>query len=781
MSNLLSFRVSSHIKNILGRELITDDFIAVFELVKNSFDAHATLVTIIFDDDKIVIKDNGKGMTHDDIINKWLFLAYSAKSVGTEDAGLNSNDLLDYRNKIQKKRFYAGAKGIGRLSCDRLGNKLNLISKNVRNNSPIEKLVIDWKDFERDPSDEFIKIPVIHSNPTQINYPDFNHGTILEISELPGESNWNRNKIKDLKHSLEKLINPFEELESLSNKRPSFQIEVQCDRELKDDKTTENLRDKINGPVKNAVFETLDVKTTHIKMEIDDEGKYITTLLVDRGTTLYKIKENNKTKPLLKGITIQLFYLNRAAKYNFKTQMGIDSVSFGSVFLYKNGFRVYPFGEESKDILGIDRRKQQGFNRYLGSRDLIGRIEIIDDENNFQETSSRDGGLIENRHYGQLYESFWVCFKRVERYVVGVQWFLKDLRKDDVWSTDISVLNNIEAKELIIDIVSRLADSKEIIKVQYNKDFLNIIEEKLEDSTPEALKTLANLAQKANDHEFYDELVKTQKQIEKLDKEKQDAEDWARKEEQKRQEAEDRLRQEELKNTFLLSTSRGISRDAQGLIHNIKLVATNIRSIIAILLRRASEDKLTKNDLLKRLTDIQFSNEKALKISQLITRANFKEQASKQVINIVKYLEQYIKLYGDIYEKSLSSTPLDFSFDDDGKEFWAKISVLELSIIIDNLISNSIKAEANKIYVGVETDKNGDCIITFSDNGNGLSKDFIKDPNQIFELGITDTEDGSGIGLFTARKALSSMKGEIAFHGNGTKLEGASFTIRIRK
>src|SRR4030042_1975220 len=115
------FRVSSALKTIIGKELITDDFIAVFELVKNSFDANSKRVDIIFKnlyagDSCLIIKDDGKGMDKTDIVEKWLFVAYSAKKEETED----------YRDKIQNKRTYAGAKGIGRFSCDKLGCKLVL-------------------------------------------------------------------------------------------------------------------------------------------------------------------------------------------------------------------------------------------------------------------------------------------------------------------------------------------------------------------------------------------------------------------------------------------------------------------------------------------------------------------------------------------------------------------------------------------------------------------------------------------------------------------------------
>ena len=90
MQNPLQFKISSALKNIIGRDLITDDFIAVFELVKNSYDAHATRVDVIFKDiygekGKIIIKDNGKGMGYQDLLDKWLFIARSSKKEGDEE------------------------------------------------------------------------------------------------------------------------------------------------------------------------------------------------------------------------------------------------------------------------------------------------------------------------------------------------------------------------------------------------------------------------------------------------------------------------------------------------------------------------------------------------------------------------------------------------------------------------------------------------------------------------------------------------------------------------
>ncbi len=70
------FRISSELKNVIGQDLITDDFVAIFEFVKNSFDAQASKVSVIFNlDDKdpsIHIVDGGKGMSIKDIRNRWL-------------------------------------------------------------------------------------------------------------------------------------------------------------------------------------------------------------------------------------------------------------------------------------------------------------------------------------------------------------------------------------------------------------------------------------------------------------------------------------------------------------------------------------------------------------------------------------------------------------------------------------------------------------------------------------------------------------------------------------
>ena len=262
----LRFKVSAELKNILGKDLITSPNIAILELVKNSYDAHATKVDITFEADRLVIADNGKGMSLSDLINKWLFVAYSAKSDGTEDKS--------YRSKF--KRHYAGAKGIGRMSCDRLARYVTITTRSAEENNT-EVLYVDWDKFDHNSKSEFDSVDIPHETIDSI--PDFpessEYGTILEFKTL--HSDWSKEDILSLKKSLEKMINPFSEVKDFAIEiiAPEFKED---DQRIKDDlsildlkwddlKNTEKpkltaKRNKIvNGVIQNIRFQRLPCKT----------------------------------------------------------------------------------------------------------------------------------------------------------------------------------------------------------------------------------------------------------------------------------------------------------------------------------------------------------------------------------------------------------------------------------------------------------------------------------------------------------------------------------------
>ncbi|MDU0354273.1 ATP-binding protein [Paraglaciecola aquimarina] len=227
----MKFKISSGLKNIIGKDLIVNDFVAIFELVKNSFDAYADRVELFFGNNCIYIIDNGKGMSKDDLINKWLFVAYSAKSDNTEDIALAQ----DYRTNLRATRkSYAGNKGVGRFSCDRLGLELNIQSKSL-SDDVINNVYIDWRDFEADQNNQFQDVKVNFKTTSKFSLPSelsdlsLKTGTVLKISNIREENSWDRNKLKKLKSSIAKLIDPF-------GVKKDFDIYLHAPDELEKDK-----------------------------------------------------------------------------------------------------------------------------------------------------------------------------------------------------------------------------------------------------------------------------------------------------------------------------------------------------------------------------------------------------------------------------------------------------------------------------------------------------------------------------------------------------------------
>lgn len=557
MENSLQFKISSALKDLVGKDLITSDNVAIFELVKNSYDAYANHVVITFSENKITIADNGKGMSLSDLKDKWLFLGFSAKKDGTED---EVNDKQkSYRDKI--RRFYAGAKGIGRFSCDRLGRLLTITTK-TRDSLLAEQILVDWANFEVDQKIEFDNVDVEHRTLNVGNvFPNQeSHGTIIEIEELHDEETpWTRKHILELKRSLQKLINPYSETND-------FVIEIICERERKMDfqKLQDGVgfdRDIVNGPLKNSITEILKLKTTQIDVKISDGFVY--TTLTDRGVDIYRIREHNIHFPLIKNATVSLSFLNRAAKYNFTRLMGIDSINFGSVFLFRNGFRILPFGETGDDSWGIDFRAQQGRARYLGSRDLMGRVDVtVEDVNELKEASSRDSGLIDTPMSRQVKDLYKLCHKRLERYVVGVLWgesFLrneyfknddvawnarKELQKVDKDSEDPSFIlhSSFGSKIDFVRLVKTLTSDNNVEVLAYNSDLANFVTSSLEpqDIKLQFISDLETIARRTGNQSLENSVEEAKRKIEEISRQKEEAERKAAEAESRQREAEEK-------------------------------------------------------------------------------------------------------------------------------------------------------------------------------------------------------------------------------------------------
>lgn len=775
MKDNLQFRVSAELKNILGRDLITSPDIAILELVKNSYDAHASKVEITFDDDYLSIADNGKGMSKKDLIDKWLFVAYSAKSDGTEDQS--------YRDKF--KRHYAGAKGIGRISCDRLARYLVLTTHSAEDNKT-EILDVDWKTFEINKKAEFDTINIPHETTESLPvFPETSTtGTILELRTL--HDRWSREDIKRLKKSLEKMINPF------SGTDDDFRIEIIAPQMKDEDSKAESKYDKVNGIIENSIADVLKLKTTQIESHIRD-GKIHTTLS-DRGIVMYEIEEPNNDYPLLNLAAVSIFFLNRAAKYNFTAKMGVEPVNYGNVFLFRNGFRILPFGEYDDDSWGINKHQQQGYKRFLGTRDLFGRVDVeTDDVELIKEVSSRDGGLIQTPASIQLLAYFTQILRRLERYVAGVLWgegFIrkeyfvnqtsalnarKQLEGDKDSDTAKHLYGNIGSKVDFLQLIKSLVNDKSINVLHYNEDLANIVANPSETEVIQAqmLDDVRKLAEKTNDafllnkiQEFEKHLDDMRCQKEEAERKEAEAKEKAEEEKKKRERAEHERDVQIQKNKYLTAT-RNTTKEVQDLLHVIVISSTNSISLMDTAKCQLADKDL--NGLRISLDKFDYHISKINKLSKLITKADLSLLAETKLVDIQNYMQEYLANFSNSFKVQYHSDivePLE-----------KKISVLDLSIILDNLVSNSQKANAKELRLDFSR-RGRTYIVDFTDNGDGVDLNQFT-PQSIFEEGITNRRGGSGIGLSTIKDRMrNELNGDIEFLGNGLHFStGATFRL----
>lgn len=757
--DFLNFKVSSELKSILGRDLIVNDYIAILELVKNSYDAYATLVEIRFEDDRIVISDNGKGMSLTDIKEKWLFVGFSAKRDGTEDAKRAS-----FRNNIN--RNYAGAKGIGRLSCDRLSRELTLMTKSI-DSIVTEKLDVTWSLFDEDQRQEMETISIPHETlpDDSIKYAGGStYGTSLVLSRLYEE--WDREKILNLRKFLEKMINPFQ------SSSDEFHIVITAERELEEDQRYEDYL-RVNGEIRNSISGILDIKTTKIESEI--RNGIIHTRLEDRGILMYEIEEDCKYEHL-NHATVSMYYLNRAAKYNFSLRMGMQPVNYGSIFLFRNGIRVLPYGEPNDDSWNLDKRLQQGYNRFLGTRELFGRVDVeTENIEDFKEVSSRDGGLINTPSAKELFDYFNSIHRRLERYVAGVLWGdnflqkeyfqnvedakavkeqLKEQERDSTSATHL--YTNIGSKVDFMQLIKSLVNEKDVRVISYNKELADIVADV--DSTDlikiGLIDDLERIVATSNDKYQQEELDKLRVSLNELN--------------ERRKETERALRAQQEKNRYL-SAVRNTSKEVEDMLHVIAIASDGLDKILKVLIPSIRNGEANNSYVLERLNRMKLYSDRITQLTKLITKADIKDLRQATNANIVSYTMEYLKKFnGSMYitfDNQIRTTILK------------KLSLLDLSVVLDNLISNSSKADAKQIHV---TFRNEDAriIMDFSDDGTGVDMEMYN-PEDLFEEGVTNRSGGSGIGLSTIKRTMKKqLKGNVKFLGNGAyNLKGATFEL----
>ena len=699
--NILKFSFDVSAYRLLGRELITDRITALFELVKNSYDANANDVHVYFDsinprsqNSKIIIKDDGLGMTLKDIQNKWMV-------IGTSSKRRNRESPPPYRRKV------VGKKGVGRFAVDKLGARL-LLKTTKRGSDKLMCLETDWSQYEYLEQQQ-LKIDFENTDKPQQFFTDVENeywfeetevdtqGTWLEISRV--NETWTESDLKRATTELSKLISPNH------HTRYPFQITI----------------DSTDYPeFKNKIVESIAIKYATVEASLSfnfETGKQ--QILKAEGGVLNTIEVEKRPCGLVK---MDIYYFDQTAKTKFKKAFPTEQID--GIKVYRDGLITTPFAEysaiqnEQKDLLGIDKRRWSGFFDRLGSRDLIGYVEITDELNPGIVDATNRQDFVEHKEWQELR-------KFVIEQIAQIESYLKQRRESK--------------KEKVDTELKGAGDDLSQIRKE-----LNIISK----SAPEQMKETLDALEK--------KVAKTQVTVTKGLKTKIILE-----EEKKRQES-------------LLFSLVSLQTFSSTLAHITRTIIGRIKRTAEFFKERFPDPQL--EDVFKQGADTIFVETEKLSGAIDFMLKYAKSDSTIEDVDLKTTLEN---LFANIHDFSFRQEGIAYELVVK-KDLILNYNQTAFEDIIENLITNSIKALKDipeekliKCECLIEKDK---LVIFFSDNGSGVKEE---DQNRIFDVFYTTTAEhgGAGMGLFIVKTRLEAIKGSIELVENQFLPTGATFKL----
>jgi Histidine kinase-, DNA gyrase B-, and HSP90-like ATPase. len=739
----IPFAISARTARLIGMENFANAEGAVVELVKNAYDADADTCIVVADirenrsESKLFIIDNGSGMTDDVIIKHWM-------TIGTDDKLINTRS-------SKKKRIKSGAKGIGRFALNRLGASAEMLSF-VDEDAPNGYIWnVDWNKFEEarvlsdvEASLEEIPIELLFKKLNEYGIaklPIFNklnikkfHGTILCISNL--KDDWSDEALNNLLKNLEMLIpaelqmsfelylyrlndlqwggkiSPadYEDYDYKIHARyeGGREIQVRIERNELNLSKLETFYSKVflRNAMKFAPFRLEDFQQREVLQTIPINEKVDNNSLSAVGEfefTFFFLKNTIKDDRDKDG--------NQKYPYNqFDEDIRINWLDrFGGVRIYRDGFRVRPYGENGDDWLGLGRRQAKspgGVGQKIGGyrirpNQIAGIVNISRLTNTaFEDKSSREG-IQEN-------ETF-VLFKNL-------------------------LLQIIEAFEL--DRNTIMFNLSELYKAEHPQ-------------TTQA-KDIANKAldpKNGNTSKDSEDLRILARDYKALETELSD------------KEAE-------------LSMLRGLAsmgitvatftHELRGIM--LRLIPRNelMREILLQYLPESKFEGMRFDNPYKELEHMKEEDEKLNNWISYSLRSIRRSKRDRGDISLVSYFKDFIESWQSVLSKKNIIIHPSINMDD------AIINAVEMDLdsIFNNYITNSITAfltsdEDEKIINIIISNDHGYAIIDFIDNGVGLAKQYQNNQDVIFNAFETSKVDnqnnkiGTGMGLFIAKGIIS--------------------------
>ena len=414
----LQFRPYARLLTMLGDQLIKNERTALVELIKNSYDADADWVKVSFEnfnDDMscdgnshILVEDNGMGMSPLDVRDAWMRPATPQKYLGKRMGGSKTP---------KKKRTVQGEKGIGRFAILKLGKKITITTRTHGSNFD-SVLVLDFTGFHdeflpEDNSKEEIFLDQIGVDYSEIPHSEkikSSHGTIIEIRNLKGA--WNDSMLNNLCRDVASLTDPVSRI-TKSRMTDKFNILVSCNgvnrpveyenaedlKGLIENKAVLRIQGEYNSD-KNAYVFKENVQGFDEILELNDSKIKGLWIWNNRFKSRQATHTNDKQYKYTCGSFKFSFYI-----FDFSRGIGgkheLSQKEKGilkqhRIYLYRDGVRVYPYGDQDDDWLSIDTARGTGkAGDFFSNDQTVGWIDITQHENPYLIDKTSREGLIE--------------------------------------------------------------------------------------------------------------------------------------------------------------------------------------------------------------------------------------------------------------------------------------------------------------------------------------------------------------------------------------------------
>jgi signal transduction histidine kinase len=730
----LKIRPYARLLTMLGEQLIKNERIALIELIKNSYDADAEWVKVTFQDfgdnyqikpnSKIIIEDNGVGMTLEIIEKHWLNPATPEK----KNRKINNE-------KTSKGRIIQGEKGIGRFAIFKLGREIDIISKTEKD---VQEHILSYNFSRFD--DEFLtengndkelfldqlNVVLTSQKPVKITQSELklgtrkkirtNQGTIIEIKNLKGS--WNEAKVREIYKDLTKLESIFTD-----NINKDFEVIIYKDDEHQNlqvgfiQKLDFLLNNRSVIKIEKGYFDADNLEYKFLLNGIENSISIYDPLIT--GLKFFRERFGNAGNELRSrniecgsfhfGFYVFDFSSKAPPKYKLDKE-DKRIIKEHRIYLYRDNIRVYPYGEPEDDWLHIDAyRGTISAGHFLSNDQVVGFVNISQKNNSKLKDKTNREGLIDE---GNATEDFITILKSFLTYIRQKPYarYRKDIEKKNEQNIVANGQLQIEFNEL----KSVVSDNKKALDILEKAENYYKAEKRFLTRRAETTEELAGVG---------------------------------------------------------LSVETA-SHDIMGIMGK---VFSNLDGLITDLL---SSDEIDKDELLKELQSIRGGMsfiEAQLKDIQLLFKSSKQRRKSIRVKYIIEKVER-------IYRRLLQKESIEFTIDTLGSPLIAKTTDAVLLQLLLNLFDNAVfwlqqtSKEDKRIEILLDGNKGR---MIFSDNGPGVNKD---DAPYIFEPFYSGKGDeGRGLGLYIARQLLerNDYSIELAELKSDKILSGANFIVNF--